>query len=504
MTDAAEQAKTDILLVVVNGVDDDILTFQGEYLPERLEKELSTVTGVAGLFFSLPESYQGVLARRKNSLRRDDTEDATFWKETFAETGSDHIIRIFADTPFLDLSIISEMIALHLEYLAEFTYSDNLPEGFSCEIIAKDLVENIPGMKEKSLPLTQVIRSNINQFDVELYYKGPDIRDKRLSFRSSHPRDRRIMENLFDIHGSRPPYEEIKALIEKNPGSLYIAPSYLEIELTGRCDLDCIFCYRKSLPAERGDMDLSLFDKIVTEMDTFALPYTICFGGSGEPLMHRDFLAFARRAAESPLAERIIIETAGHYLSDEIIEFLRNEKNEKFHLIINCNGCDEETWRQIHGANHFQRVSKTIDALSSLTEAEGKEPRLHLQIMKINETEKWLDRYYDHWEEKKVPVILQKQNTFLGRIEDRRYSDLSPLERTPCWHLQRDCVILSDGTVAFCKQDVTGEKARGSLKETTLTELFEKGRDDFLANYRGEYPPQPDCRNCDEWYTFNF
>jgi hypothetical protein len=53
-----------------------------------------------------------------------------------------------------------------------------------------------------------------------------------------------------------------------------------------------------------------------------------------------------------------------------------------------------------------------------------------------------------------VPIILQKQNVYLGRVEDRRYSDLSPVERIPCWHLQRDLFILSDGTVGFCKQDV--------------------------------------------------
>ena len=75
--------------------------------------------------------------------------------------------------------------------------------------------------------------------------------------------------------------------------------------------------------------------------------------------------------------------------------------------------------------------------------------------MKINETEPFLDRFYDFWEKYKIPIILQKQNTYLGKIQDRNYSDLTPLERTPCWHLQRDLVVLVDGSVPLCREDIS-------------------------------------------------
>jgi hypothetical protein len=99
---------------------------------------------------------------------------------------------------------------------------------------------------------------------------------------------------------------------------------------------------------------------------------------------------------------------------------------------------------------------------------------------------------------------LQKQNTYLGRIEDRRYSDLSPLDRIPCWHLQRDLYILSDGRVAFCKQDFEGKTAQGSIGEENVLSLYNKGLADFINDYRKKYASKPDCTACDEWYTFNF
>jgi spiro-SPASM protein len=164
-------------------------------------------------------------------------------------------------------------------------------------------------------------------------------------------------------------------------------------------------------------------------------------------------------------------------------------------------GHDQASYAAIHGRDLFGTVQQNILRLHPLLN-NGQE-RLYLQIMKINETEPFLDAYYDYWEAQRIPVILQKQNTFMGLVEDRRYSDLSPLERRPCWHLLRDLVVLHDGTVPFCKQDINACRISGSLCGQSLPELVESRRQLWLANYKADYPQQPDCASCDEWYTFN-
>jgi hypothetical protein len=189
--------KIGALLYVDNDIDSD-LTFAGLYLPEELKNRLLSKNLFTAIKYAIPQSYTGSL-NGSDVFRREDKDDVSFWKRLFADMEADHIVKIFCDSAFIDTDIVADMIEVHVKYLAEFTYSENLPQGFACEIISKELVNAIPEAEEKTLPLGQVIKSNINKFDVELYYKAPDIRNLRLSFRSGNPREKQIMQNIFNI-----------------------------------------------------------------------------------------------------------------------------------------------------------------------------------------------------------------------------------------------------------------------------------------------------------------
>ncbi len=492
--------KTGALLYIDDGLSDSNLVFNDKYLPEELKNRINSIDTVTEVYFSVPQDYSGKLNDMQGVLVRLEKDDVGFWKRCFKETGLDHIVKIFADSPFLDLEIITEMIDAHLKYLAEFTYSENLPDGYSCEIISGELMDAIPDSNEKMLPLGKVIRSNINQFDVELYYKDPDIRDKRILFRSGEDREKRILENLLSKAGDIPGYSQVKDLVENNPETLYISPSYLEIELTGRCDLDCLFCYRNTLKEAHPDIELNTFKKILSDMKSFELEYSVCFGGSGEPLMHKNFYEIMDLTLGESSVKMVVIETNGIHADDNFRNYIAGADNSRIKIIVNINGMNEETYNKLHRKDLFKTVSQNI---LSLKDALTTDDCLYIQIMKINETEEFIDSYYDFWENYKIPIILQKQNTYLSRIDDRRFSDLTPIDRTPCWHLQRDLYVLSDGTVSFCKEDIDGEHARGNVNNESLTKIWNNSSNDFLNNYREQFSLKPDCKSCDEWYTFN-
>ena len=491
--------KTDILIYIEDALSDDDLAFADTYLPDTYVERFRSLKNAGALYFSVPDQYRGKPDGKQRLFCSLRGVTMSISGKTSLPAPDRHTSAKYGPTPRFSMpAVIAEMIDLHLNYLAEFTYSENLPAGLTCEILSKELIDAIPVIDQKTLPLAQVIKSNINNFDIEIYYKDPDIRDKRLSFLSTRRRDARVMENIYRLGTTVPPYEQLKEIIEKNPGVLYIGPSYLEIELTGECELDCLFCYRKTLAGTHGKLEILLYKSILEQMRAFNLPYTVCFGGSGEPLMHPHFYEILAMAQDEPLVESIIIETNGLYC-DANYRTVIMEKARKAKTIVNMNGMDRETYEKLHGLDRFELVHRNILALR---EAAG--DRLYIQIMKINETEPYLDAYYDFWEKQKVPIVLQKQNIYLGRIRDRRYSDLSPLDRIPCWHLQRDLYITADGSATFCKQDVDAAHACGNVKDISLADVWEKKKTAFVNEYTKNYPAQPDCRSCDEWYTFNF
>ena len=269
----------DVLIhIESNTLSDELISFNNKLSTEIIAERVAQNFPQCKIFYSIPANYNGTLLNKKDIFIREGNEDVPFWKNLFEKTESKNIAIIKADSAFFDPEILREMIEVHVKYLAEFTYSENLPEGFACEIISADLMENIPDIKEKTLPLSQVIKSNINLFDVELFYKEPDIREKRLSFRVSNPRDKAIMERILSLKQGTPSYSEIKEIIDNNPEILFLSPSYIEIEICGSCDLDCIFCYRKSLKKEHPMMEISTFQKILSEMKAYNLPYTLSLG----------------------------------------------------------------------------------------------------------------------------------------------------------------------------------------------------------------------------------
>jgi spore coat polysaccharide biosynthesis protein SpsF (cytidylyltransferase family) len=104
--------------------------------------------------YSIPANYNGTLLNKKDIFIREGNEDVPFWKNLFEKTESKNIAIIKADSAFFDPEILREMIEVHVKYLAEFTYSENLPEGFACEISPQILWKTFLILKKNSSALT--------------------------------------------------------------------------------------------------------------------------------------------------------------------------------------------------------------------------------------------------------------------------------------------------------------------------------------------------------------
>ncbi len=496
---------TQALIFVDSSINNDNpLTFNGQFIPDIIAQKIQSLPAIESIHYCIPESYAGKLKQYDLVFTYSNTDTTEMWHRIFTLTGALHIIKVPADAAFFQSSILSEMLDTHIKYLSEFTFSYNLPSGYACEIISKSVLENPLANPTSPNSLCDIVKNNLNQFDVELYYKEPDLRWHRVNFRAANSRDRLVMQNIIAINNQTPPYELLQDIIDNHPEVLFTTPSYVEIELCGHCTIDCIFCYRTTLSPQHGNMELSTLQTLLEKMRIFNTPYSVCFGGSGEPLQHPQFYKALELCINEELIHTIVVETNGIQMDAGYASALASFATSKVTTIVNINGHNAESYKKLHNADYFSTVHDNILKLKEILDINSKlNNNLYIQILKINETESFLDSFYDFWEQHKIPIILQKQNTYIGRIPDRRYSDLTPLQRKPCWHLRQDLYILSDGTIAFCKQDIGGEAKRGNITTDDLEVIWNQQREDFVNDYKKKFPQKPDCSICDEWYTYN-
>ncbi|MGB4268475.1 MAG: spiro-SPASM protein [Spirochaetota bacterium] len=496
---------TQALIFVDSSIqNDNLLTFNEQFIPDSIAQKIQSLPAIESIHYCIPESYAGKLQHYDSVFTYSNTDTPEVWHRIFTQTGALHIIKVPADAAFFQSSIVSEMLDTHIKYLSEFTFSYNLPSGYACEIISKSVLENPLANPTVQNSLCDIVKNNLNQFDVELYYKEPDLRWHRVNFKAANIRDRLVMQNIIAVNNQTPPYELLQDIIDNHPEVLFTTPSYVEIELCGHCTLDCIFCYRSILSPQHGNMELSTLQTLLEKMRIFNTPYSVCFGGSGEPLQHPQFFTALKLCNNEELIHTIVVETNGIHVDAGYASALASFTTSKVTTIVNINGHNPESYKKLHNADHFSTVHDNILKLKEILETNSKlNNNLYIQIMKINETESFLDSYYDYWEQHKIPIILQKQNTYIGRIPDRRYSDLTPLQRKPCWHLKQDLYILSDGTIAFCKQDIDGAAKRGNIATDDLEAIWKQQREHFINDYKQNRAKKPNCSLCDEWYTYN-
>ena len=102
------------------------------------------------------------------------------------------------------------------------------------------------------------------------------------------------------------------------------SPSILQVEVTNKCNLNCVMCIRNVWNTKLRDLDLSLYKKIAKE--SFKNLDKLDLYGIGEPLQNPNFLEMVKIARELlPRDSKIFFSTNGTYLTPKISSKLVKE-----------------------------------------------------------------------------------------------------------------------------------------------------------------------------------
>jgi spiro-SPASM protein len=260
-------------------------------------------------------------------------------------------------------------------------------------------------------------------------------------------------------------------------------------------------------------MESARFEGLLEKITAFSGDGVIDLSLWGELALHPQKMDLIRLVLARPELA-LVIETSGLGWKAEELEAARSlaaataervSPLPPLSWIVSLDAADPRRYREVRGAG-FAEALGTAKSLFALFPADT-----YVQAVRAEGAEDDIEQFYRSWKEAAprgaANIIIQKYDDFCGLLPKKQASDLSPVQRQPCWHIMRDLPVLIDGRVPLCREDLSALKgedrrALGNVFTDSLEEIWNRGQvfydEQCQKNYRDL------CAGCDEYYTYNF
>lgn len=428
-------------------------------------------------------------------------------------SGFDAVYIVDADAPLVDPQLANKLFEQHKHYKAEYTFSEGFPAGLAPQLLDTGLVKilsNISALdnvKNNRNFIFDCIKQNINSYDIEVLVADHDAQNFRINLYADSKRNTMLCRQLKEING-----ENYFELINQNKKALFTLPAFYAIEICNSCAIEKTY-----LPllqtTEKKFLPLTDFKKIIDKIVEYSDDAVISLSIIGEPFLHPDILKIIEYVLQQKNLS-LLMETAGTLLNTELIKKIKElqtaaqaHNTAKIFWIVYVDAMTPQTFAVVSRLDtqaapdkQTEQFNKVCTAVTDLHNAFGAD--VYPQFIRMTDNENELESFYHFWKDKLGNVLIQKYDSLARQLPDKRVADLSPVVRNACWHLMRDMYILENGDVLCCKTDIVQRTVVGNVLTESIADIRKKifGRYDEHINkeYKGL------CKNCDEYYTFNF
>jgi hypothetical protein len=279
--------------------------------------------------------------------------------------------------------------------------------------------------------------------------------------------------------------------------SEHAMPREVTLELTVRRNTKPAFLPAGHLKLDRADIDLSVAKAVIDELDSVD-DARLMLGGAGDPLLHEKVFEVIELAARAGLA--VAMETDLFGVNEAIVDRLGDSSVDivSIHLPAAAQG----TYRNLMGVDGFVEVLGNIRRL--VLRRQGRKsgtplivPTLVKTAGNLGEMESW----YDHWMRVLGCAVISGAGDFAMQIPDLSVTRMTPPVRKPCARLAQRMVILCDGCMVSCEQDVMGRNSLGLISEDSIQSVWE-GRSRALRtdHAMGQWERHSLCGGCSDWH----
>ncbi len=255
-------------------------------------------------------------------------------------------------------------------------------------------------------------------------------------------------------------------------------PKTLIVELTNRCNADCVYCGRGYLPVTH-DMDFDMFTQIV---DSLPAVKKVHPQGFGEPLLYPRIIEAVRYIAAA--GKEAIFYTNASLLTDTIATGLLDAG--MGHIVFSIDSGTPEEFERTRRRLKWDTVFGNIVRFQRLRDEGGYRTETSVRMCKTRENTDTIDGSVRFWKQY-VDVVTTRPEVDIAPptyLRERMFEEHRG--RISCRQVNEQIVVRANGVVVLCCVDWFGCYPIVDLKITGISNsvLMDAFNDPRIANVR--------------------
>lgn len=403
------------------------------------------------------------------------------------------VVVTWNSSTLIDESLIKNLTEKSRNY--EIMFIANLPEYMEFEIWdSKFLAEKLEKYKTIKKPLRNILQST--ELDESIFYTDildEDIRLFRWELTPTSFKGRKILEKLYQQLPKDNITTSLKTIFLNYPELITEIPSFYTIEISSYY---INTYYTPKWKCELRNISTLEFEKILNKVVSYSKTLGIMIGLFNEPTLHPEFekiLEIIQKYKGEEIS--FIINTSLPLLPDRLKETLEKTQGLKgfkeypfFSIFVDIPHHKKEKFESIKKVE-FEKV---ISNLKTLLEIDSK--RVFIKFVRNVFNDEDLPEFYETFKEHNI-IISRSQ------IKEKNPIDTILLKRIPCYKLQSSIVILPNGDVPLCANDLEIKIKLGNILSEEIKEISFTKAKHYKEHMENKF--NDICKDCIIWDQFD-
>lgn len=409
--------------------------------------------------------------------------------------GDDTIVFTWFDQPLLDPELARKLVDRHEQWQCDYTFADGFPRGVAPEVLRAEILPALLALSDSVAlqreAIFEALQKDINAFDIETEMATVDYTPLRVSLTADTKGN--FLSTQKVIAENAASGSDVLRIVVENGLVQRTRPAYIQLEVCTSFPQAVTYEPWKGLNRTKSYLSTNNAENIVASISAFSPEATVSLGYGGEPSLHPEIEHLVSLLTGAGL--KTIIETSGLGWQKESVEKILDISNADISWIVLLDSDNPDLYKKIRG-DGYEEVMRFIETICSRVKE-----KVWIQAVRLPDADPYLREMVPRWEKQCAGFIIQKYNDFCGSLPQKKVPDLSPLHRHQCRRLQREMVILTDGTVPMCFQDIHVAHGAGNILQQPIESVWNNLQERYNSQMEGTY--EGICSACDEYYTVN-